>query len=132
MSIRPISFKSLQVLTMPGTPTAPIPDLIKATFRYNKDLSSAFVLNKDIFQHDEEMDGTIHNATKDFALFLDKKFKKDLPDGSKKVILSEGTFTINPRETEKRYFLTTSGWKEEKKLLNILNKGGVLIAVAFK
>lgn len=131
MSIRPISFKSLQVFTMPGAPTAPIPELIKATFKYNKDLKDYEL--SDLFEYQgEEMDGTIHNATKDFAAYLDKKFQNVIPQNSKQVKFSEGVFTINPRDTEKRYFLTTSGWKEEKKLLNILNKGGILIAVAFK
>ena len=131
MPINPISFKSLQVFTMPGTPTAPIPKLVETTFRYNKDLAG-YTLS-DLFTYQgEEMDGTIHNATKDFASSLDKKFKDDVMKNPKRVMLSEGVFTINPRETEKRYFLTTSSWKEEKKLLNILNKGGVLIAVAFK
>lgn len=127
MSIKPISFKSFLVFTMPGQPTVPVPELIKTSFANNRDLYG-YKLKEDMYVHQEERDGTIFNATKDMGNLLDFKYRTIEPLKPKQVVLSEVTFTTSPTTTTKKYFLTASSPKEERRLLDILNRGSVLVA----
>lgn len=130
MSVRPVSFKSILVFTInDGKPKADVPSLIKATFGYNKQLKDYKL--QDTFEHNEKIDGTVYNASKNFAIELDKKNRPLMLKGDKKVFLTATDFYVNPRETEKRYFLTASTNEEEREILNVLNKGAVLYAVKF-
>lgn len=130
MSIRPVSFGSLMVFTLnDGKPKADVPTLVKTAFNNNEQLREYSL--KDGFKHEEQIDGTVHNASKNFARTLDKKYQKQLPKGSKQVNLTEADFSVNPRETQKRYFLTASTKEEENALLKILSQGSTLYVAQF-
>ena len=48
---------------------------------------------------------------------LDKKYANLLPKGSNKVILTEVDVYVNPRDVEKRYYLTAATAEDERKIL---------------
>ena len=130
MSVRPVSFKSIMVFTInDGKPKADVPSLVKTTFNYNKQLKKYNL--QDTFVHKDKPDGTIFNATKNFAIDLDKMYRPAMIKADKKVFLTETDFFVSPRKTEKRYFLTAPTNEEELEILNVLNKGAVLYAVKF-
>lgn len=129
MAIRPVSFGSLMVFTLKdGKPKADVPTLVKTAFNNNSHLRGYQL--QDGFTYQEKIDGTIHNAAKNFADILDKQYKSQLPKGSKRVNLTEAEFSVSPRKTEKRYFLSAAR-EEENTLLKILNQGSTLYAAKF-
>lgn len=131
MQINPLSFKSLMVFTLEDNkPKAPIPLLMKAAFDNNPKLSS-YLLTDVVEFNDDKIDGTVHNASKNFAKRLDVKYKKQLPKDSKKVILTEANFHVNAHETKKRYFLTASTNDKEEELHNILSKSAEYYVAKF-
>ena len=79
----------------------------------------------------EKIDGTVHNAAKNFAENLDRLYKKELPKGSKRVKLTEVDFYVNPRETQKRYFLTAATNDDENKIHEILSQSSVFYTAKF-
>ena len=130
MSVKPVSFKSILVFTIKdGKPKADVPSLTRATFEYNNQLKKYNL--QDTFEHEEKLDGTVHNATKNFAIELDKKHRPAMLRADKRVFMTAADFYVNPRETEKRYFLTAATNEQEREILNVLNKGAVLYAVMF-
>ena len=132
MNIPPVSFGSLMVFNLnDDKPKASIPQLLKISFNNNKALKNYHLV--DTFQkHDEIINGTVHNAAQNFAEDLDRKYKSRLPKGSKEVILTQVEFTINPRETQTRYFLTAATNDDEVKLHNILSKSSVFYTAKFR
>ena len=127
MKTNPVSFKSLLVFTIKdGKPKAPVPDLIRASFN-NNDTLKQYGLDKDIAIFEEKIDGTVFNANSDFCQRLDKLYKNNLPKGSKRVMITQADFYVDPKNTEKRYFLTAATNEEENKILNFINKFGTLI-----
>lgn len=132
MKTNPVSFKSLLVFTIKdGKPKAPVPDLIRASFN-NNDFLKQYHLDKDITVFNEKIDGTVYNANSDFCQLLDNKYKLNLPKGSKRVIITEADFYINPKDTEKRYFLTAATNEDENKIHNKLGKSNLFYAAKFK
>ena len=132
MKTNPVSFKSLLVFTIKdGKPKAPVPDLIRASFN-NNDFLKQYHLEKDIAVFKEKIDGTVYNANSDFCQRLDEKYKNMLPKGSKKVIITEADFYINPKDTEKRYFLTAATNEDENKIHSKLGKSNLFYAAKFK
>ncbi len=123
MSIKPISFGSLLCFTLKdGKPKAPVPSMVMAAFRNNPGLKM-YKLDQKIRQYKgEDIDGTVYNATGDFGKLLDKKYAHELPKGSNKVLLTEADFFVNPRQTEKRYFITAATYEDERKILDVLSK----------
>ena len=131
MKTSPVSFGSILVFTLnDGKPKASVPDMVNISFQNNPLLADYNLL--DTFQYKgEEIDGTVHNAAPNFAELLDKKYKDKLPDGSKNVILTEADFYVNPRKTEKRYFITAATNEDETKIHKALSKGITLFAAKF-
>ena len=43
-----------------------------------------------------------------------------LPKGSNKVVITQADFYVNPRDTEKRYFITAPTADDENKILKAL------------
>ncbi len=120
MKTSPVSFGSLMCFTIKdGKPKASVPSLVQLAFQCNPRLSG-YNLDKDIVVHKEKIDGTVHNAAADFCELLDEKYKAKLPKGSNRVIITEADFYVNPRDTEKRYFLTAATGDEENKILRTL------------
>lgn len=132
MNIPPVSFGSLMVFTLnDDKPKASVPQLLQISFHNNPALKNYKLC--DTFQKSEEVvDGTVHNAAQNFAESLDKKYKLVLPKGSKEVILTEVDFSVNPRETQKRYFLTAATNDDEEKIHNILSKSSVYYTAKFR
>ncbi|MCD7878832.1 MAG: hypothetical protein LUG16_02730 [Candidatus Gastranaerophilales bacterium] len=131
MSISPVSFKSLMVFTLKDNkPKASVPDLVKMSFANNPKLKN-YKLQNNIIHHDEKIDGTIHNAARNFAKTLDKKYKKSFYNDSKKVYLTEADFYVNPRDTEKRYFLTAASQKDEGNIHKTLIKSPAFYVARF-
>ncbi len=123
MTIRPVSFGSLMVFTLnDNKPNVPIPMLMRISFNNNPTLKKNYNLKDMVEFTEEKIDGTVHNAAQNFAERLDAKYKSQLPKGSKNVILTEADFYVNPRETQKRYFLTAATNDDERKIHNALNK----------
>lgn len=112
-------------------PKANIPQLMKISFNNNPALK-CYNLTDTVEFKEEKIDGTVHNAARNFAERLDAKYKKDLPKGSKKVILTEADFYVNPKETQKRYFLTGATDEVEERLHNILSKSSVFYTAKFR
>ncbi len=130
MNIRPVSFGSLMVFTLnDNKPKADIPTLMKISFNNNKQLKQ-YTLT-DTVSFSEKIDGTVHNAAKNFAEDLDRLYKKELPKGSKRVKLTEVDFYVNPRETQKRYFLTAATNDDENKIHEILSQSSVFYTAKF-
>ena len=130
MNIPQVSFGSLMVFTIKdGKPRASVPQLVKASFNNNPALRG-YQLTDTVQFTEEKIDGTVSKAADNFAKRLDEKYKKELPEGSKKVILTEADFYVSPRKTEKRYFLTADG-KEEDKLHKILTKSSAFYVNKF-
>lgn len=130
MIIRPVSFGSLMVFTInDNRPKADVPTLMNISFNNNPSLKDYNLT--DTVSFSEKIDGTVHNASSDFAKNLDKLYKSELPKGSKNVILTEVDFYVNPRETEKRYFLTAATDDDESKIHNILSKSNVFYSAKF-
>ncbi|MBQ9246122.1 hypothetical protein IJ182_07645 [bacterium] len=142
MNISPISFGSLMVGTLKsGRPKAPVPVLVDLAFNCEtvnidgnerKNPLSRYNLMSDIIHHEEKIDGTVHNANLDFAKELNTKYKSKLPKGSNKVIMTEADFYINPRETEKRYFLTAASQRDEKEIHKVLSKSKEFYTVRYR
>lgn len=134
MRVSPVSFKSLMVFTLKGDkPSAGIPDIMAYTFQNNKNLKdNNYKLTTPVSYDKEKIDGTVHNAAADFATLLDKEYKKELPKGSKKVILTSADFYVNPRQTQKRYFLTAATNEDEEKIHKILSKSMAFFTVKFR
>ena len=130
MNIRPVSFGSLMVFTLnDNKPKADIPTLMKISFNNNKQLKQ-YTLT-DTVSFSEKIDGTVHNAAKNFAEDLDRLYKKELPKGSKRVKLTEVDFYVNQRETQKRYFLTAATNDDENKIHEILSQSSVFYTAKF-
>lgn len=130
MNIRPVSFGSLMVFTLnDNKPRADVPSLVKTSFHNNKKLKHYKLAEMEVY--DEKIDGTVHNAARNFAEKLDKLYERDLPKGSKKVRFTEVEFYVNPRDTQKRYFLTAATNDDEKKLHEILSQSSVFYTARF-
>lgn len=114
-----------------GRPKAPIPDLVKAAFKNNTALQQ-YRVEKDVFKHNGEIDGTLYNANSDFCQLLDKKYANLLPKGSTKVIITEADFYINDKDTEKRYFVTAPTADDENRIHKQLGQSNAFYAAKFK
>lgn len=123
MRISPVSFGSLMCFTIKdGKAKVPVPDLVKLAFNNNNYLKKRYRLENKISVYDgEPEDGTVYNAFGDFGKKLDLLYKKVLPKGSNKVILTEAEFFVNPRETEKRYYITAATAEDENRILKTLS-----------
>ena len=132
MNIPPVSFGSLMVFTInDDKPKASIPQLLRISFNNNRSLKNYNLV--DTFEkYGDVVDGTVHNAAQNFAETLDRKYKSILPKGSKDVILTQAEFTINPRETRTRYFLTAATNDDEERIHNILSKSSVYYTAKFR
>lgn len=131
MRTSPVSFGSLMVFTLnDGKPKSSIPDYMKVSFMNNPELQGYSLTDTVEFTEDKP-DFTVHNAASNFSKKLDKKYKNQLPRGSKKVILTEADFYISPKTTEKKYFLTAATNEDEKKIHQALNKTLVFYAAKF-
>lgn len=132
MKTNPVSFKSLLVFTInDGKPKAPVPELIRMSFKHN-DILKNYSLDQFVRSHKEKIDGTVFNANSDFCEELDRKYRMLLPKGSKKVIMTEADFLINPKDTQKRYFLTAATAEDEERILKTLGKSNHFYAARFK
>lgn len=130
MNTRPVSFGSLMVFTInDNRPKADVPTLIKTSFKNNPQLKGYNLT--DTVSFSEKIDGSVHNATSNFAKDLDKLYRKMFPKGSKDVKLTEADFYVNPRETKKRYFLTAATDKDEAAIHDILSKSSVFYTAKF-
>ncbi|MCD7779187.1 MAG: hypothetical protein LUH05_00755 [Candidatus Gastranaerophilales bacterium] len=126
----PVSFGSIHVFTInDGKPKAGIPSLMNMSFNNNSNLKRYNLT--DMRKYDEKIDGTVHNAAKNFAEKLDKEYLNELPKGSRKVILTEADFYVNPRETQKRYFLTAATDADEERIHKILSKSSIFYAARY-
>ena len=131
MNLSPVSFGSTMVFTInDGKPKASVPALVKTAFKNNPELED-YILSDTFKYTEEKIDGTVHNAAPNFAEFLDKKYKELLPKGSNKVILTEAEFYVNPKETQKRYFITASNNEQESQIHKILSQGITLFSAKF-
>ncbi len=131
MRVSPVSFKSLMVFTLPDDkPSLETPQLMQLSFEHNKNLQNYYLT--DLVHYNEKIDGTVHNAAADFAEKLDEQYKEKLPKGSKKVMFTEADFYVNPRETQKRYFLTAATNEDEEKLHRVLSKSSAYYTVKFR
>ncbi len=131
MNIPRVSFGSLMVFTInDGKPKASVPQLVKIAFNNNPVIRNNYYLS-DTVEFSEKIDGTVYKAADEFAERLDDEYSKQLPKGSKKVILTSADFYVNPRETEKRYFLTAATDDDEEKLHNILSKSSAFYVNKF-
>ena len=132
MKTNPVSFGSLMAFHIKDNkPHAPIPELVKLSFLNNDSLRNEFNLQP-VRHYPEIIDGTIHNANQKFAKQLDYDYYHELPKGSKDVILTEVDAYINPKQTEKRYFITGATDKIEKKLHRILSASKHFFVADFK
>ncbi len=130
--IKPVSFGSLMVFTInDNRPKASIPQLMKISFNNNPALKT-YTLTDTIEYTQEKIDGTVHNAAQNFAERLDKEYKNKLPKGSRRVILTEADFYVNPRDTQKKYFLTAATNDDEKKIHKALNKSSIFYVAKFR
>ncbi len=128
MAIRPVSFGSLMVFTLKdGKPKADVPTYVRTAFKNNEQLKGYEL--KEGYKYEDEIDGTVHNAAKNFAITLDQRYAKDIKP--KQVNLTQAEFSVSPRKTETRYFLTASTREEEAALLKILSKGSTLYVAKF-
>ena len=131
MRVSPVSFKSLMVFTLPDDkPSLETPQLMQLSFEHNKNLQNYYLT--DLVHYNEKIDGTVHNAAADFAEKLDEQYKEKLPKGSKKVMFTEADFYVNPRETQKIYFLTAATNEDEEKLHRVLSKSSAYYTVKFR
>ena len=128
MAIRPVSFGSLMVFTLKdGKPKADVPTYVRTAFKNNEQLKGYEL--KEGYKYEDEIDGTVHNAANNFAITLDQRYAKDIKP--KQVNLTQAEFSVSPRKTETRYFLTASTREEEAALLKILSKGSTLYVAKF-
>ena len=117
MKVSPVSFKSLLCFTInDNKPKGALPTMIKTAFAYNPQLKN-YKLDPNIQHYDKEIDATVHNAHDKVCKSLDKKYANLLPKGSNKVILTEVDVYVNPRDVEKRYYLTAATAEDERKIL---------------
>ena len=131
MSIKPVSFGSLMVFTLnDDKPKAPVLNLVRTAFNNNPHLKKYNLTDTVTFC--EKIDGTVHNASRNFAENLDKLYKDELPKGSKNVKLTEVDFYVNPRDTQKRYFLTAATDDDETKIHDILSKSSIFYTAKFR
>ena len=133
MKSSPVSFGSLMCFTInDGKPKASIPSMLNIAFACNPKLSG-YQLEKDVVQFGgDAVDGTVHNAAADFCEKLDNLYKGMLPKGSNKVIITEADFYVNPRTTEKRYFLTAPSGDDENKILKALGVSNNFYTAKFR
>ena len=133
MKTSPVSFGSLMCFTIDdGKPKASIPSMLNIAFVCNSKLSG-YKLDKDVVQFKgETVDGTVHNAAADFCEKLDKLYKNLLPKGSNKVLITEADFYVNPRDTEKRYFITAPTADDENKILKALGSSNNFYTAKFR
>ena len=133
MKTSPVSFGSLMCFTInDGKPKASVPEMVNMAFMCNPKLSG-YNLDKDVIEFKTEIiDGTVHNAAADFCEKLDKLYKKMLPKGSNRVVLTEAEFYVNPRETQKRYFLTAPTAEDETKILRTLGVSNDFYTAKFR
>ena len=133
MRVSPVSFKSLMVFTLPSDkPQLQVPQLMELSFSHSQALKG-YALSDLVHYDKEKIDGTVHNAYADFAERLDNEYEGQLPKGSKKVIFTEADFYVkNPRETEKRYFLTAATKEDEDRLHKILSKSAAYYTVKYR
>lgn len=133
MRVPPVSFKSLMVFTLPSNkPKLEVPQLMELSFKHSQALKG-YSLGSLVHYDKEKVDGTVHNAYADFAEKLDNEYESQLPRGSKKVMFTEADFYVkNPRETEKRYFLTAATKEDEDKLHKILSKSSAYYTVKYR
>ncbi|MCD7739794.1 MAG: hypothetical protein LUH11_00390 [Candidatus Gastranaerophilales bacterium] len=132
--MKPVSFGSLMVFTLNDNKAKlDVPSYMKLAFNNNNDLKKYKLTDTVEFnkEFNEEIDGTVHNAAKNFAEKLDVLYKDKLQKGSQKVILTEADFYVSPRETQKRYFLTAATDADEKKIHNILSKSSMFYTAKF-
>lgn len=137
MRVSPVSFGSLMVVRMKkrGTDHTPIEDMLRLSFPDsngrggNKEFKS-YRLSE--LRECGDEDFTVYNATKDFAQKLDLKYQAELDKNPHKVILTKGSFQINPRgDKVEKIFLTAVNSTEEAKIHKVLCKSEDLIAVNF-
>mgnify|MGYP005770532771 CR=1 FL=1 len=122
MNIRPVSFGSLMVFTIKDNkPKMDVPSLVGLSFN-NNDKLKGYSLEKRTISP-EIIDGSVHNAAKDYARTLDERYRNELEKEPKKVKFTEVTFSVNPRTTEKRYFLTAATNGDEARIHDILSRG---------
>ncbi len=130
MRLSPVSFGSLMVFSLNDkVQKHTLSPLMRVSFNNNKQLKK-YQLEGPVY-YPEKIDGTVHNAAKNFAELLDKKYEKELPKGSKKVILTEVDFYVNPTDTQKRYFLTAPS-NEEYKIHDSLSSSSLFYCAKFK
>ena len=83
-------------------------------------------------KHEGIIDGTVHDASRNFAYSLNEKYKNLLPRGSNKVILTEADFNVKNREDiEQRYFLTAASNTDEAKIHNIISNSPLFLSARF-
>lgn len=133
MKTSPVSFGSLMCFTInDGKPKASVPDMLKIAFVCNNKLSK-YNLQKDVIEFKgEPVDGTVHNAAADFCDRLDKLYKNMLPKGSNQVVITQADFYVNPRDTEKRYFITAPTADDENKILKTLGSSSNFYTAKFR
>ena len=133
MKTSPVSFGSLMCFTInDGKPKASIPSMLNIAFMCNSKLSG-YDLQKDVFQYQgEAVDGTVHNAAANFCEKLDYIHKDKLPKGSNKVFITEAEFYVNPRDTEKRYFITAPTADDENRILKALGSSNNFYTAKFR
>ena len=132
MALKPVSFKSLQVFTIDdGRPKPRISDMIRIAFFNNPDLSR-YNLQDTVYFTTGRQDATVDNAMQHFAEVLDEKFRSDLRRHPANVYLTETEFYVNPRDKEKRVFVTASSESDEKHILQVLGKGFTLFTAKFR
>ena len=142
MQVSPISFGSLMIGTLKsGRPKLPVPTLINLAFtsdtinisgKEQKNPLLRYELTQPMKQYKEKIDGTVHNANLSFAQQLNNEYRPNMPKGSNKIILTEANFYINPRDTEKRYFITAATDRDEKELHKILSRSKAFYTVRYR
>ena len=133
MKTSPVSFGSLMCFTInDGKPKASVPEMINLSFAMNSKLSG-YDLQTDVIDFKgEPVDGTVHNAAADFCEKLDKLYKQMLPKGSNKVLITQANFYVNPRDIEKRYFITAPTADDENKILRALGSSNNFYTAKFR
>lgn len=133
MKTSPVSFGSLMCFTIDdGKPKASIPSMLNIAFVCNGKLSG-YNLQKDVVEFKgEPVDGTVHNAAADFCEKLDREYKDKLPKGSNKVLITQANFYVNPRDIEKRYFITAPTADDENKILKALGSSNNFYTAKFR
>ena len=127
MKIPPVSFGSLMVfrLSKPGV-QLPLKDEVSLSFPDsngdggNPELREYWLSSAPKYK--EKIDGTVWNATKNFARKLDKEYKDEFRSNPKKVIFTTADFYVNPKDTVEKHFITAATEDDEKKIHKILSE----------